>query len=83
MTVNVKNNQHEINVSYKISNLTPCSFSSCSFPELELEDVEKLTLEQLTALIERQYVLLDFLNKEIWYFNEENGEEVLVGNFSY
>lgn len=83
MIMNIKNNQREINVSYKISNLTPYSFTSCSFPELELENVEELTLEQLTALIERQYVLLDFLNKEIWYFNEEDGEEVLVGSFSY
>lgn len=75
--------KNEVNVSYKIFNLTTCQFPECSFPELGLEGVEELTLEQLINLVERYHVLLDFLNKEIWYFNEEEGEEVLVGNFSY
>lgn len=75
--------KNEVNVSFKIFNLTTCEFSACSFPELGLEEVEELTLEQLIKLVEGYHVLLDFLNKEIWYFNEEEGEEVLVGNFSY
>lgn len=74
--------KNEVNVSFKIFNLTTCEFSACSFPELGLENVEELTLEQLIELVKGYHVLLDFLNKEIWYFNEE-GEEVLVGNFSY
>ena len=75
--------KNEVNVSYKIFNLTTCQFPECSFPELGLEGVKELTLEQLIKLVEGYHVLLDFLNKEIWYFNEEVGEEVLVGNFSY
>lgn len=75
--------KNEVNVSYKIFNLTTCQFPECSFPELGLEGVEELTLEQLINLVEGYHVLLDFLNKEIWYFSEEEGEEVLVGNFSY
>lgn len=75
--------KNEVNVSYKIFNLTTCQFPECSFPELGLEGVEELTLEQLIELVKGYHVLLDFLNKEIWYFNEEEGEEVLVGNFSY
>lgn len=75
--------KNEVNVSYKIFNLTTCQFPECSFPELGLEEVEELTLEQLINLVEGYHVLLDFLNKEIWYFSEEEGEEVLVGNFSY
>lgn len=75
--------KNEVEVSYKIFNLTTCQFPECSFPELGLEGVEELTLEQLINLVEGYHVLLDFLNKEIWYFSEEEGEEVLVGNFSY
>lgn len=75
--------KNEVNVSYKIFNLTTCQFPECSFPELGLEGIEELTLEQLINLVEGYHVLLDFLNKEIWYFSEEEGEEVLVGNFSY
>lgn len=75
--------KNEVNVSYKIFNLTTCQFPECSFPELGLEGVKELTLEQLINLVEGYHVLLDFLNKEIWYFSEEEGEEVLVGNFSY
>ena len=75
--------KNEVNVSYKIFNLTTCQFPECSFPELGLEEVEELTLKQLIELVEGYHVLLDFLNKEIWYFSEEDGEEVLVGNFSY
>ena len=74
--------KNEVNVSYKIFNLTTCQFSACSFPELGLEGVKELTLEQLINLVEGYHVLLDFLNKEIWYFSEEAGSEVLVGNFS-
>lgn len=75
--------KNEVEVSYKIFNLTTCQFPECSFPELGLEGVGELTLEQLIKLVEGYHVLLDFLNKEIWYFSEEEGEEVLVGNFSY